>query len=298
MKRKNTFSIIAMVLLLAVGIALRVFGMGSIEQESVYFDLAKVAEGQEIPPVAYGAAYAYIQLLHLMFRVFGNIFEAAIWLQIVLQMIAGSLVYSGVRKTAGTISAIIALGVLMLSPWSIKQALILSPECLLLLSFSLALFACGKCIEKKNRVLKCIGAVLLLAVTCYLYILEILNLSSWKFGDWLSMELMVLVVLVAGSCLKALFSRKKGAVESVWEDGKMEACLEAISTEEAEWEAVDESQEASVEEPVIVPQIKLIENPLPLPKKHVKKVLDYDRELEEGKDDFDIEIDECDDFDI
>jgi len=298
MKGKSISSIIVMVLLLAAGIALRVSGMGSIEQESVYFDLAKVAEGQEIPPVVYGAVYAYIQLLHLLFRVFGNIFEVAIWLQIVLQMIAGSLVYSGVRKTAGTISAIIALGILMLSPWSIKQALILSPECLLLLSFSLALFACGKCIEKKNRVLKCIVAFLILAVTCYLYIPEILNLSIWKFGDWLSMELVVLAVLVAGSCIKVLFNRKKGVVERVWEDGKMEACLEAISTEKIEWEAMEDTAAAPMEETPATPQVKLIENPLPLPKKHVKKVLDFDWELEEGKDDFDIEIDECDDFDI
>lgn len=298
MKGKSISSTIAMVLLLVAGIALRVFGMGSIEPESVYFDLAKVAEGQEIPRMAYGAAYVYIQLLHLLFRVFGNIFEAAIWLQIVLQMIAGSFVYSGIRKTAGTVSAIIALGVLMLSPWGIKQALLLSPECLLFLIFSLTLFACGKCIEKNKRILKCITAILLLAITCYLYIPEILNLSSWKFGDWLSMELMTLVVLAAGCCVKVLFARKKGAVETVWEDGKMEACLEAIGMDRMDWEAVGESQEVSVEESPVMPQVTLIENPLPLPKKHVKKVLDYDRQLEEGKDDFDIEIDEYDDFDI
>ena len=42
----------------------------------------------------------------------------------------------------------------------------------------------------------------------------------------------------------------------------------------------------------------MIENPLPLPKKHVKRTLDYGREVPEGKYDFDLEVDEKDDFDI
>lgn len=44
--------------------------------------------------------------------------------------------------------------------------------------------------------------------------------------------------------------------------------------------------------------VQLIENPLPLPKKHVKRTLDYGVAVPEGKDDFDLEIDEKDDFDI
>ena len=42
-------------------------------------------------------------------------------------------------------------------------------------------------------------------------------------------------------------------------------------------------------------QVKYLDNPLPLPKKHVKRTLDF--ELDK-KDDFDIEIKEDDDFDI
>lgn len=45
-------------------------------------------------------------------------------------------------------------------------------------------------------------------------------------------------------------------------------------------------------------EIHFIENPLPLPKKHVKRTLDYGREVPEGKYDFDLEVDEKDDFDI
>ena len=45
-------------------------------------------------------------------------------------------------------------------------------------------------------------------------------------------------------------------------------------------------------------KVHMIENPLPLPKKHVKRTLDYSREVPEGKYDFDLEVDEKDDFDI
>lgn len=45
-------------------------------------------------------------------------------------------------------------------------------------------------------------------------------------------------------------------------------------------------------------KIQFIENPLPLPKKHVKRTLDYGMAVPEGKDDFDLVVDEKDDFDI
>lgn len=45
-------------------------------------------------------------------------------------------------------------------------------------------------------------------------------------------------------------------------------------------------------------KVRLIENPLPLPKKHVRKRLDYGMDVPAGKDDFDLKIDEKDDFDI
>lgn len=45
-------------------------------------------------------------------------------------------------------------------------------------------------------------------------------------------------------------------------------------------------------------KVQFIENPLPLPKKHVKRTLDYGVAVPEGKDDFDLVVDEKDDFDI
>lgn len=47
-------------------------------------------------------------------------------------------------------------------------------------------------------------------------------------------------------------------------------------------------------------KIKYIENPLPLPKKHVKRTMEFKFNDGQGKkaDDFDVEIRDDDDFDI
>ena len=46
------------------------------------------------------------------------------------------------------------------------------------------------------------------------------------------------------------------------------------------------------------PKVKLIENPLPLPKKHVRREMDFDRIVEWDKMKFDVSVEEGDDFDI
>lgn len=74
--------------------------------------------------------------------------------------------------------------------------------------------------------------------------------------------------------------------------------------EEKEFPQIEEEQEPEEEDlsdtanEAEKPKVKLLYNPLPLPKKHVKKVMDYDRKFEEMQDDFDLCIDENDDYDI
>ena len=57
------------------------------------------------------------------------------------------------------------------------------------------------------------------------------------------------------------------------------------------------SIEMNKETPEIPKPIKFIENPLPLPKKHEKKVLDYAVELTDATAEFDIEVADDDDYD-
>lgn len=79
---------------------------------------------------------------------------------------------------------------------------------------------------------------------------------------------------------------------------------DSVSKEEQAVEAVSVSEEKPVavsgsvltEEPPAKPHF--LKNPLPLPKKHEKRTMDYQYEIEEDRLKFDIEIDEDDDFDI
>lgn len=61
---------------------------------------------------------------------------------------------------------------------------------------------------------------------------------------------------------------------------------------------LEDMDQADEEEVEVTSKIKLIENPLPLPKKHVRREMDFDRLVEWEKMKFDIPVDESDDFDI
>lgn len=417
------------VLLFAAGLILRISCMGNVGEESVYFELTKVAEGQMIPAVVHGAVYIYLQLLHLVYLVFGNIFVAGIWLQIVLQIIAAIFLYLAVRKPAGAVSSLVMLGFFMLSPTMINAALVLSPQSLFLMVFAIAIWGCVKCICDRKGIIPCIFAGLLISVACYLDVLGIVllafsvvgillvmkdteesgkrrvlgallcvlscvigfvllilvdSLASAKqmadvlFAWWnvfapsafemslladaglLSVEALIVLVLMAfgifsfwsvrkterqslwtvamlaiillqgfgmitdevdgsifgyimasvlaGVSVTGMFCREATVCGNAWEDGRLEAQLEAMSQDIEEALAVSEEVVVDVkvdvdipspEEPQAeMPQVKFIENPLPLPKKHVKKVLDFDYEIKDGMDDFDIDVADDDDFDV
>lgn len=70
---------------------------------------------------------------------------------------------------------------------------------------------------------------------------------------------------------------------------------ETVSPQHREADAAPQTDGEASQQPR---KVKLIENPLPLPKKHVKRKLDYGVAVPEGKDDFDLVVDEKDDFDI
>lgn len=402
------------VLFLVTGMILRIYCIGNIGTQSPYFDLAKVSAEQGLPTVVHGAVHIYIQLLHLVYVIFGNIFMAGIWLQILLQMLAGVFLYLAVRKMTGVVTSVIMWCFFCFSPMMINEALTLSPKMLFLAVFSLCLYLCTKCIRDRNRILSCIVAGVLIALVCYLDILGIVlliftvtgilwtegqteisvkrrlvgvllclagsvagfaltlavdSLASGKgigsiFQAWWklfvpstfdasillkpeasSLEVVVLIMLMtfgifsfwsvrktenqsiwtlaiigvillqvsgmttdevsggvflyllaavlAGIGVSGLFAKDAVTGSCVWDDGKLEAQLEAMSQEFVNEEA------PAIETPAVeAPRVKFIENPLPLPKKHVKKVMDFDFEPEEGMDDFDVDVDDDDDFDI
>ena len=87
----------------------------------------------------------------------------------------------------------------------------------------------------------------------------------------------------------------------VWEEKKVAKKAVNIQTVDEDKSAVDMKEsapEASVETSMPVSAPRFIENPLPLPKKHEKREMDYQYEVPEDKMNFDVEIKENDDFDI
>lgn len=449
---RNVAEAAAVVVLLAIGLMLRVKGLDGAGQTAAYFEMAEVAPGQNIPQIAHGAVYFYVQILHTVFYFLGNKFAVGIWFQIILQFGAALLLYFSMRYLAGHIAALVSLAFFMCTPYMIQNALLLSPEMFYLFFFAAVLGCVAAAHTAKLRVfgvlflglviallsfLDVAGLLLFLPavagifidrrenpggakktgafIVCFLgfvigfagcvfadaaisgksavgvfsawltlYHPEAFRLpveisasgSSWEifalaglmalgvFSFWCdkkrdrmwpytlgmclvlaasvcgvfteempgNLYVFLLAVLMAGIGVEECF-REKPAAAAVSEVTKQEGqtvrkrrkslnadadrtdCAEAkekLTCGEcrAEAEAVLEKRGArekrempetdSVTQMSGEPErkIKYIENPLPLPRKHEKRVMDYGLNIEKGKDDFDFDIADDDDFDI
>lgn len=398
--------------LFAAGCFFRVAGVQDAQIGTAYFEMAKVAEGQMVPSQTHGALSVYLYLLHFVFRIFGNHFAVGIWLQVVLQMIAGFCFYRAVRRLSGVAASVVSLGVVMIGPLMVSQSLVLSPEMLFLTIYVIVLYLCVCCIcGGKNPFCSLLVGVAL-SVVCYLDIMGITLLLLMTVGlllarsgkeETLSGRFLHAVLCVIGCCGgfaflllgQALFHGKTfGNVFVAWWQlfcptgfslpGMLDVyhpsvemlCLLLVMTlgifsfwcsydserqsiwsctagflifiqalgmttnevngqlilyilfaalsgcgvanifsrqeeraEEAEEEPVDELPPETKPKSVVIripaatketeaPKVKYIENPLPLPKKHVKKTLDYDLSVSSERDDFDLSVADDDDFDI
>ena len=132
--------------LFAVGFFLRLQGIdGAEHSSSVYYEAAKVMEGQGIPQTVHGAVYFYVRLLRGVFLLLGNYAVAGIWVQIMLQMAASLLLFLVVRRFAGLMASLVALGFCMCAPFMVQSSLALSPQMLyfFLLTVALAFMSAG-----------------------------------------------------------------------------------------------------------------------------------------------------------
>lgn len=131
------------VLILAAGILIRVLFSQNGSQEAAYFETARVT-GESIAPIAYGAQYFYILLLHGLFWIVGNHFYAGIILQIVFQITASVLWYLAIRKLAGSAAGLFFLAAVMFFPISIRESLLYSPRMLYFLLCGAVLLMAGR----------------------------------------------------------------------------------------------------------------------------------------------------------
>lgn len=418
------------VLLLIVGLVLRIQRLPDAGEQVMYFEAAKVTEGQTIPQIVHGATYVYLMLLRGFFLLFGNKMSAGIWLQIVIQLFAILLLFIGIRKLAGTLAALFVLFFFTCSEFAVQDALLLSPRILFLFLFALGLAALSACKTKriypflylpcgvlvgaivcldaggillmlfgaaavfsewdqKPSGLRRAGALLLFLTGSlagfwgFLYTGAVLGQSSFveivrawlrlyqpgafhiflSIGDGISPWEILLVMLsligiisywwdrhhermsmwvvaasvaavaecygllteempasiylllsfsvLAGVSVQQCFRKESESVmpyavmdreKNDSDIQKMQLAGESREPGEEEkpkpetWEPEDvkEPEQGTKE----VEKLRLIENPLPLPKPHKKKVLDFDKIPAAGEEDFDLEVEENDDYDI
>lgn len=73
---------------------------------------------------------------------------------------------------------------------------------------------------------------------------------------------------------------------------------ENSGSEEMPENAVTNEEKENKAEETLSAQVQFIENPLPLPKKHVRKEMDYQYEVSQDKMNYDVVVDDTDDFEI
>ena len=115
--------------------------------------------------------------------------------------------------------------------------------------------------------------------------------------NWISCESILLFIwsMMAGLGLKnCVLSGQAEVMRAKIQEINASAGAEAIQEIKAATEMAEKS--AAAEQPEKKP--RYIENPLPVPKKHVKREMDYDHEVPETAMHFDIEIAEGDDFEL
>lgn len=200
--------------LLAAGVLLRIHDLPGAESSSVYLDMARVAEGQSIPLLVHGMEYLYLQLLHLVFLLFGNKLIAGIWFQLVLQLLACVFLYCGVRKQLGNIAAVVTAAFLMLSPLMREEVLQLSSRNLFLLLFGFIYFLLVELMTvRRGRAAASIVAGIVTMLLVYLDVLGgcllilalgmLLAQRDKAPGIWNSKGVLILCYLLGG-CIGAV----------------------------------------------------------------------------------------------
>ena len=121
---------------------------------------------------------------------------------------------------------------------------------------------------------------------------------AWWFPLWLALSIILGAVLQA--IVRFIYNRMKDhevrKMERQENKKKISKKKESKKQENKKKTAAKEEAKAPEETKVEEKKVNYIENPLPLPKKHVSRTLDF--KTDENNDGFDVEVNTNDDFDI
>ena len=160
-----------------------------------YYQMATVKAGGMVEALVHGASYLYTVCLSFMLSFLGNKVIAAVWVQVLIQMLTILLVYFTVKRAVGRIPACITMLVLSVSSVYTRQIFTMTPECFLFMLYVAGIFIIGSYLRKycNNR--------LNTATTILGAILSGIVIGALTYLDAISLTLCVLLIgLFTGVC--------------------------------------------------------------------------------------------------
>ncbi|MCI9429475.1 MAG: hypothetical protein HFI94_04975 [Lachnospiraceae bacterium] len=131
-RQKEQAGIILAILLLVILRILAASRWGLEPVDRAFFEMAEVTTGQQfLPLIAHKASYIYLCWLSALFRFFGNRWEVAVVMQLLMQTGASLLFYLSVRKLMGRTAAFWFLVLSAISPAFLVHYREISPDWLL-----------------------------------------------------------------------------------------------------------------------------------------------------------------------
>lgn len=266
-----------------------------------YFEYAMVRAGDNERVLAEGLSYGYGESLSRLLRFVGNRTEAVCVYQMVLQILWLLLFFAGMSLLFGRLAGITAGTILVVSPFIMNTVFVICPENYYMFQWTVVLTVLG-CLQipVQNRGLSNWSRLSLIVMGFYLGVICIRNSLGFYLPLWL------LSAVTAGIACQWLFGfmqrKKKPEASKEGEEAAVLKNTRARRKEDKKMPVEEKQDEYFIAEDGR--RIKYIENPLPGPKKHVKREMDFD--LQEYDDllefpdenEFDYKISENDDFDF
>lgn len=254
---------------------------GAYEELPFYRAAADIMSGGQMPPVTYHVSYAYLWTLALFMSFLGTKQAAVIVLWLFLQAVVTLLFFYGIRRLFGrtaSVACLVFMAVLskfLFGPQQIASGLFTG----FLLALALPALSAVKITWKRKQK----GKAVVFGLAAGLFAGAALCLSE-VFDCLVFAAVFVLCACISGIA-SLIGSRRSLAVQK---EREQNAPQEKVSAAEAEAVTAASSK-----------AIQYIPNPLPLPKKHVKReikfdyeppleLMQFDHEMKKGQEDFDI----------
>lgn len=192
-----------------------------------YYHQATIKAGEDVTAMAHGASYLYSLCLSLVFSFLGNKADAAVWMQIFIQMLTVLLSFVVVKKIAGSIPAYAVMAVFSFSSQYREHIFDMIPEDFFFLLYLVGLFIvvsyaaayCRQNLSVREVIVRAvfvgisIGALVYLdavSLTLLIFLAGLFTGSKRTRGDSFAVKipaaLFILVIASGGLTLMGLFS--------------------------------------------------------------------------------------------